>query len=340
MKITTQNKQIWQDLFEAAIAFRDQQSWKWLSDSDIFGVKDPHSDLVGYCCVMGELGQVFALGVYLGNKGFQSYMDLASSGDAEPLDQMAIALEQYMLKVEFVDNKETDKVDKAAYKALGLKFRGRNKYVHIREMEPGFFPWHINDDQAAFLINIIKQAIVVANEAKNNLNIIHPSSGVLLVRTPEKKGDDFSWKNVYFPEPEVIEEETKRTVNPFLLNKIKGLERKKAAMCFSYFYMPNPIMEGKEKPFFSKIALWIAYNSGMILGMQLTHLSDSQQIIDEEFVKQFEKFKAIPTQIVVNTDMALKAVTPISKALKLDIIFDPDVEDFEACNAILDSPLF
>jgi len=335
MKITTKNRQIWKDLFDAAIAFRDQKSWTWLMDKDLFAIKDPNSDMIAYCCVMGRLGEVYALGVYLGAKGYYSYLDLASLTARSELDQMAIMRDQIMIKIEFVDNKEADKVDKAAYKALGLKFRGRNQYVQIRELLPGFLPWYITDEQVVFLTHVLQQAIDVTERAKTNPKLITAFNESLLVRISNKEGQNLLWKDTYKETPARDMSAVERPINPFLKRKVAGLKKQKAAICFSYFYIPNPIANGKKRPFFAKLALWMMYGSGMIISQEVFQADDSPEKLDAAFINCFEKLEVIPTQIIINSHMAGVAATPITKAFGLEIYLAPDAEGFEAINMFL-----
>ena len=60
----------WRELYAAAVAFRDLRPWEWMCGTDLFGVLSPETGQVGYCCIMGEMGEYLALVVYMGTRGF------------------------------------------------------------------------------------------------------------------------------------------------------------------------------------------------------------------------------------------------------------------------------
>ena len=55
----------WRRLYGLAVRFRNLAPWKWMTDDMLFAVQDPAGDQIGYCCVIGALGQEFGLIVYL-----------------------------------------------------------------------------------------------------------------------------------------------------------------------------------------------------------------------------------------------------------------------------------
>ncbi len=67
-------------LYHAALAFRKTKLWKSLYDSELFAVSLSNGE-IGYCCIMGYLGEHIALSLYIGNRGLDSYRLLQELGN-------------------------------------------------------------------------------------------------------------------------------------------------------------------------------------------------------------------------------------------------------------------
>ncbi|HMQ47038.1 MAG TPA: hypothetical protein PKA00_06335 [Saprospiraceae bacterium] len=332
MKIENNNRQIWQDLFQAAIAFRDLKPWEWMYDTDLFGVQDPVSGEIGWCCIMGNAEEVYALCVYLGDEGFASYDRILSSYGGEMLemqDQIAVGLEQKMLKVEFVGREEITTVDRAAYKSLGLKFRGENQWIQIREVLPSYYPWYISDEQAVFLTHCLRQAAEVAKRYQADPKMLQTAEDMLLVVVPATSGKGVVWKDSQVPKP-TTEDTAARTIDPFLVNRAKKeLEKEAVALCFSLSYIPGAMEDKKgERPFFTRFAVWIAYGSGMITGFKILSPEEMDNEFDAIFLEQLHLLEMIPQQLVVDSKQAFDLVEPIAEALEIELIHDSEIEEF------------
>lgn len=228
-------------------------------DTDIFGVENPKTGEIGYCCVMGNAGEVFALGVYTGDEGFKSYLRLLyMPEEIEDEDRVAIGLEQNMLKVEFVDRQELSKPDLDQVKELGLKFRGRNQWVMPREYLPGYFPWFLTTEQAEWMTHALQQAMDVAIRFEDAPSLIRREDGKLLVRVQVQQKGKKVWVDEYREEP--FEEESPdifpvHQADPELAKALKKkLKKKKSDLLFMHQYFPSPVGNQGKRPFFSKSA--------------------------------------------------------------------------------------
>ena len=60
-------------MLEAAFDFRKTEIWNSLNDSNIFAVRLHNGETV-YCSIMGNGGEHYSLGIYIGEEGFSSYL--------------------------------------------------------------------------------------------------------------------------------------------------------------------------------------------------------------------------------------------------------------------------
>ncbi|MFQ5950296.1 MAG: hypothetical protein ACE5J1_06390, partial [Nitrospiria bacterium] len=141
------SNQEWSALYEAAIAFKKLRCWEWMVDSDLFGVQNPENGEIGYCCVMGALGEVLALNVYPGTEGLRSYWYMHEQSrlaeEGVPVADPFLLNSQKCLMTSFEDRKDLHKTDLNSIKKLGLKFHGRKAWPLFRSYRPGFVPWYL-----------------------------------------------------------------------------------------------------------------------------------------------------------------------------------------------------
>jgi len=324
-----QNEQVWRDFYEAAIAFRDLKPWEWMYDGDLFGVEDPETGQTNYCCIMGNAGEVFALGYYLGEEGLKSYLLLSNqSGELTPVDQMALGLNQLLLKVEFVNREALDKPDLDTIKALGLKFQGKKQWVQAREMKPAHLPMPIDAEQARVLTIGLQQAVEVASLFKIDEGILGDrETGKVLLRKKNKE----QWTNTY-PPPKAF------NVTPFPIvfpdqgeiQRTRQYPKKETAWLFIHEYLTMPVgQESGKGYYFPKINLWVNYADGIINTFQLVQPGEEEKVIEESFFENLDQMKFRPKQIGVNSAMGYRAIREFCKALDIELLFIPDEPLFD-----------
>ncbi|MBI5036697.1 hypothetical protein HZC09_05130 [Candidatus Micrarchaeota archaeon] len=307
----------WRELYSAALAFKELAPWEWMNDGDIFGVKDPASGEVGYCCVMGAMGEHYALGLYLGSEGLNSLLKI-NSGEFSRCPEEGFYV-QKCLMVSFEDRKYLHKEDVQQINALALKFRGSNSWPLFRNYSPGFVPWFLTGKEARFLAAALRQAVDVCLRFKKNPGMLasSPSENKFLVRVPEKTGDNVVWRDERLESLPLKTEDTPVVfADEAVLNKLKNAGLRQGGVWEAdFFYAPMPIREKAERPYFPFMSLLVDRRSGIILDMQMGRRTDLMSKFPDEFADFTGRMKVLPDEILVKRREVYCLVEPVFKEL-------------------------
>lgn len=143
----------WRRLMEAVHDFREAAPWERMWDSPVVGVQDPESGEIGCCSVMGAGGEVFGLMVFRGAEGLWAFDQIAAGNDedASPWDARAAVATAPLIAFTLGGREEVPPEDRQVFKALGLRFRGRNGWPVLRGHHPGYRPWRLTAPEVRFL---------------------------------------------------------------------------------------------------------------------------------------------------------------------------------------------
>ena len=311
--------QEWKDLYEAAIQFKKMKCWDWMWDTDLFGVQNPITGEIGYCCVMGGAGEHYALAVYQGSEGLYGYLSLQSG--IKPSLQDILSL-QKLLMASFEDRELLQKEDIQLTKKFDLKFSGPDSWPLFRSYLPGYHPWYLTDEEAKYLTLCLWQAIDVSLRFKDDPRKLAPHMGNhYLVRVPKKDKTGLSWRDVWMePLPLQKGEIIVEPIDEVRLEKIKRrIPNRQGVWEVDYFYYPNPIQEKKDRPYYPYITLWVDQHSGFILSHHLDKPAECMSEFQRNFFKLAEKKKILPREILVKKEETLKLLEPIASELGINI---------------------
>lgn len=323
MKATMLNPPLasWEKLYAAAIEFKKTGCWEWMDDRHIFGVQNPVSGEIGYCVVLGSMGEVFALAVYRGTEGLEGITRI-HTGMIELELEESIQVQNCLI-ASFEDRNDLQEQDREVIKKLGLKFRGRKEWPLFRSLQPGYVPWFINKEEGAFLIVALQQAREVVLRVKEKPNLLAtPSEEHYFVRTAEKKGRKISWSDCYMkPHPIVQEEPLPYNVDELRLKRIKkAATRRDIVLEVDFFYAPYPVQEKKgQRPFFPYLCLWVDRNSGLVLKHSLAGHKELEPVFRDNFINLLEDIQAIPSALLVRQEQARKILEPLAGGLGIEI---------------------
>ena len=159
-----------ESVYDLALQYKKTKLWKQLCDTELFAISLSDGEL-GYCCVMGELGEHIALAVYVGRDGLDSYRGLHDMHHAHnELAQREILMSQDCIQCSFENKDELapDEITEAQRyaKARGITFRGQKAFPQFKRFKPARYPWFIKE---ACDEQVISEALSAAIEISERL---------------------------------------------------------------------------------------------------------------------------------------------------------------------------
>jgi hypothetical protein len=311
------SQEIWQNLYQAALDFKNIRPWEWLSDDQVFGVQNPVSGEIGYCCVMGALKEVFALGVYLGSDGLEVYTRM-QSGKIGPEE---VYYQQRCLIASFEDREELDKTDLEQIRKLGFKFRGRKSWPVFRSYLPGYQPWYLTDEEAEYLTLALHQATQVAQRIEKDRNLLKSKlKNHYLVRVPAKQDDSLSWQDAWLtpaPSPKIDLVYPQPDLKRLAAIK-KSISKKQGIWEIDVFYSPLAVKE-QGRPYYPLMLLFVDQKYGLLLTMDLAPQAEYQRQFQTRFLEFIEKVRFLPEEVLVEKPDVHKLFEPLAINLNLRI---------------------
>ena len=329
----------WKALYQAALEFKEIEAWTWMYDSDVFGVQDPAGGEIGYCCIMGNLGEMFALALYLGSEGLESYMRVASEPPMVSPEALETMLTQKCLMASFGSREELTKEDRQVIKRLGLKFRGRTAWPLFRSYRPAYHPWYLTIDEARFLTLALQQAREVCLRFKGDPALFDPPQEELwFVRVPEETGEGLIWKDAWL-EPDLLEEEELPTVP---IDELRLARLKKAVQFMDaiwemdFFLSPSAVQESKgERPYYPYLTMTVDHRSGFIFGTDLAPPESHLIEFPLRFLALAERLKKLPTELWVKREDAYDLLEPLTSRLGIELYLVDELESLEEARTAL-----
>jgi hypothetical protein len=140
----------WQALHDVADRVRQSEPWRTLTDTDLFALQDPATQQIGLVSVLGNLGEVYAIHLYLPPEGLLFWLQFFRKGSPDPT---FAEFKLRMLEVCFVPKKMLTASDLTLRQQLGLgapKSR-TNGYAQFRSYRPRCLPWYLEAEEVRLL---------------------------------------------------------------------------------------------------------------------------------------------------------------------------------------------
>ncbi|MCD4687354.1 MAG: hypothetical protein K8S97_15605 [Anaerolineae bacterium] len=258
----------WCKLYDVWLRVKGLAPWEWMTEDQVFGVKNPETGSLGFVSVMGLLGEYFAVAVYLGARGLYKFREFQRLGPA--VNPMSF-FEAPQMHASFEDRSELTDQDRAVISRLKLKFRGPQAWPQFRSYVPGYAPWYLEMHEALFLTDVLEQLLEVAPRIKANPGLLpDPNRKRYLVRVPAGEGDARTWSD---REQYVQPAGATRLNMPMdgeLLAHVKTFPQRRLKLELDLFMLPAPIHDHPSgRPYFPYIVMMLEMQAGAIVGQEM-----------------------------------------------------------------------
>jgi hypothetical protein len=328
----------WKKLYAAARLVKEMAPWEWMMEDEVFGVRNPERDEIGFVSVMGAGGEHFAVALYQGADALYDFLALSEAG-GDGLEDMIEAeriLEIPQLQASFEDRGRLQKEDRDTIKKLDLKFRGANSWPMFRNYAPGMFPWFLTSSEARFLTIALEQLLDVAPRIRDDEDVLWgEGEDDFLVRVPRAENARLVWEDkiMRVPEPE-LKEVTPAPLDPQLLESLKRLPEVTNVIEVELTMMPMPVREKKERPFFPYMLMLAEADSGMILAndmlQPLPSLDAMRAEIPIKVAGHLLQLGLRPMRIAVRTATTAQSLAPLAEELGIRIKPSPKLPAIDA----------
>jgi hypothetical protein len=302
-----------QELHALAHVWYQLRPWELLDDCNLILVRDPVSGELCYCSVMGALGEVFSLHVYLGEQSYLNFCNLADEKLTDPAEFMA-GLRS--VSVEFVPRSELEKQDRDLLTAVGYpKGRGQASPI-FRAIRPRYLPWFVNATEAETLAECLRAVLAFCRgiEGKETPDFWEKEHTYPLVeRASEAAEHQYTVRLQKAPVPAELPMEAAR-LDEELLRQIKKLDLPvRGAIEVGHMYGMGAVGGKYERKACTMLALAADAASGMIYAPELaepgTPIADS---LAKVLMKAVLSSRAMPSEVRVRGEFKA-ALAPLTR---------------------------
>jgi hypothetical protein len=312
----------WKRLLSAVQRYQEAAPWRLLSDSDLIGVRDPETGVVGYCCIMGGAGEVFGMNLYLGGEGYASYLALAFAAEIESGVMMTLAgLSQKCLAFSLEDRRALGPQDRQGIKNAGITIRGAGNWPLFRSYDPGLEPWPLSGLQARFLATALEQAVDVGERFRTDPQVLRgpQERDRIRVRVATPGPEELRWGDA----EEAFEAAASVSVSchPQLL---EALARLPAAVGLTvevaHTFLPGLVKPAAQvRGFYAHLLMLVDSTHGLILGHDLMELEDFPDRLVEKLVGLLVQLGRRPASLRVCDPFLYAVLTTLLADLGIQI---------------------
>jgi hypothetical protein len=288
-----------------------------MEDSKPILVRDSVSGELCYCSVMGALGEVFSVHVYIGPESFRLYRRILAEQITDPAEFFATQRSVY---VEFVARNELERQDRELLAWLGHP-SGKGMFSPIfRAIRPGYHPWFVTAEESQTLHECIRGTIAVCStfvqgRGKNlwrRANVYplvsHRENGEPQIELVESTPPD---------QPHAVP----ARVDEQALLKLRSQDLPiRGVIELDQLLSGAPIGTKNERKAITRVSLVVDSQTGIVLGFEVAEPGSlAGDSLAKALVKTVLANRTLPKQVVVRTQQMKDCLAPLVESLGMGI---------------------
>lgn len=337
MKDNTPTLEEWRVLYEIMDRVKKEAPWQWMEEDDIFGVQNPETGELGFISVMGNLGEHYAVTVYLGAEGLYRFWEMQNAG---PYLAPEMVLNTPQIQASFENRDDLGAKDREVIKQLGRKYRGRQAWPLFQNFAPGMVPWHITAAQARFMRHALEQALEVAARYQENPDLLAVEDDTTyLIRVPRQKSGGWKWHDETQKVPPPEPQEYRLPMDMQALALLQKLPAKTHIIDIDLFWMPTAVGTRGERSYYPYTLLIVEPENGMILGADILVADptpeDMWASVPMKVVQSLARTKTKPSIIRVSVPALASFLEPVAQRTDIKIQLIDELPELEEAKSMM-----
>jgi len=316
----TLHAEAWRGLFEAAFRIKEMAPWKWMVETEMFGIRD--GDEPCYVSVMGYLGEHLGISVYRGDGALRRFLEVRETPQETIIEYPELLLQIPQLQLSFEDRADLLEWDRRLIRNMGYKVRGGQAWPLFQSYRPGFMPWRLEAEEIPVLTRALEQLEEMAPRARaGSVRLDIEDRGDMLVRARTAEG---AWADERVPIPSPQPPAIDLCWDERDMSLLKKTPATGDSIELDFFMFPGAIGKPSQRPAVAYVLLAVHRKSEMPLFADLLPVEESLERlfgqVPRALLAQLAAVPMRPKEIRVQNRFLVHLLEPVLKGLGTKIV--------------------
>ncbi len=315
------NETIEQRIFNCSRKLYNMAPWKYMLETDVFGIKIPGKNKIYFVSIMGSAREMFAISAYEGDIGLQMFWELQEKNSG--LQPWAIFdIPHMMLSFQEKYTAESDRLNIFLPEGVNTD----QEFVPVLDkVVPGlvYFPPE-GTDLDDFLV-ILEQSAEILERASEDKYFLMPEGfddDEYLVRESRSYPSGEKWSDFYrkIPPRNIF---YSRKYSEGLLTNLLSIRKTNDIYQIDLVMLPSPVLDKGPKGYFAYALLITNSETGAVDGCKLLtpfpNLHSMQESVPEQVLKLLNRMTRIPRTMEIRTALLDALLTSFLKKAGIEI---------------------